>query len=136
MPDELCRLRELRVLDLSHNPHLRSLPEGLGELEKLEFLYTADQALPRLPNSIGHLCSLIYLNAGENNLESLPDECAQLGMLRELRLQANQITRLPEIFDALTSCASFTSTATDSPRYRTRSEPSSNCEFCHCAATG
>ncbi len=59
LPDELCALVDLRVLDLSHNPRLASLPEGIGSLGALEFLYSADQALDRLPDSVGELRALV-----------------------------------------------------------------------------
>ena len=85
----------LRVLDLAGNPALGALPEELGGLGHLEFLYARDCGLGALPRSIGRLATLRYLNVSENALDALPDALSALPALVELRADRNRLTTIP-----------------------------------------
>ncbi len=51
VPEEIGRLKRLRMLDLGHNT-LTSVPDGLGDLDGLiDFLYLHDNRLRALPLS-------------------------------------------------------------------------------------
>ncbi|MHA1341742.1 MAG: leucine-rich repeat domain-containing protein [Promethearchaeota archaeon] len=51
---------------------LSSLPENIGNLNKLESLNLSCNKLSSLPESIVYLKNLTYLYLSENNLSSLP----------------------------------------------------------------
>ena len=86
----------LRVLDLSDNP-LGALPDAIGALARLEFLYAARCELERLPDAIGGCASLRYLQVGGNRLRALPASIEGLASLQELRVEGNPLGALPDL---------------------------------------
>lgn len=104
LPDRPRAWAGLRVLDLNRNPNLGALPEWVGGLERLEYLYVAGCGLTRLPRpQPAGLARLVYLNAADNRLTHLPDGMDALTSLRELRLQRNAIATLPAAVAGLTA---------------------------------
>lgn len=117
LPDDLCRLKELRVLFCSDNPFTR-LPEGLGRCEKLSMVgFKANQieevpaaALPpnlrwliltnnritALPDELGNCHALQKLMLAGNRLSALPASLARCEQLELLRIAANRLPSLPD----------------------------------------
>lgn len=82
---------------------LKTLPESIGFLEKLENLDLVGNKINQLPKSFIKLKSLAYLNLVTNYLESLPEEFNQLSNLIELRLDINESNKFPSVITELTS---------------------------------
>ena len=54
------------------------------------------QHLQTLPDGLGRLRSLNYLWLNQNKLEKLPKELSQLTVFSQLHIQNNQFTEIPE----------------------------------------
>jgi hypothetical protein len=94
LPDDLERLRNLRILDVSAN-ELETLPNRLGELAELRSLHIFRNNLIALPASIGQCTHLAFLDVDGNPIRTLPVELAQLTALEGLDISRTQITTLP-----------------------------------------
>lgn len=117
LPDDLPRLKKLRILFCSDNT-FTEVPAVLGqcpELEmvgfkanrirslpaaalppKLRWLILTDNQLERLPEEIGHCERLQKLMLAGNRLQSLPATLANCHRLELLRIAANQLPDLPD----------------------------------------
>ncbi len=93
-PESLCRLTQLRRLELSCT-QLRTLPESLGQLTELLWLNLSDNQLTTLPKSLGRLPRLQSLNLSLNQLTDLPATFQNLSKLESLELSSNRLTKLP-----------------------------------------
>ncbi|QQC66353.1 leucine-rich repeat-containing protein kinase family protein [Paraburkholderia ginsengisoli] len=116
LPDDLPRLRNLRILFASDNP-FTELPEVLGECSQLSmvgfkanrirtvsgralapslrWLILTDNEIDALPAEIGGCTQLQKLMLAGNRLSTLPDELAACSRLELLRLAANRLDALP-----------------------------------------
>ena len=114
LPDDLSRLKKLRVLFCSEND-FRHVPPVLAEcaglsmigfksnrIEQVEalpaslrWLILTDNCIDRLPASLGNCLPLQKLMLSGNRLESLPDEMAACTNLELVRLAANRFEALP-----------------------------------------
>ncbi|MGA7776453.1 MAG: leucine-rich repeat-containing protein kinase family protein [Paraburkholderia sp.] len=116
LPDDLPRLRNLRILFASDNP-FTELPDVLGQCERLSMVgfkanrirRVSGQSLPRalrwliltdnqieaLPPEIGTCSQLQKLMLAGNRLQALPVELAACSRLELMRLAANRMTELP-----------------------------------------
>ncbi|MCC8402736.1 leucine-rich repeat-containing serine/threonine-protein kinase [Paraburkholderia sp. MMS20-SJTN17] len=116
LPDDLPRLRKLRILFASGNP-FTELPAVLGECEQLSmvgfkgnrirevpggalppqlrWLILTDNDIERLPAEIGRCTRLQKLMLAGNRLRALPEEMAACKRLELLRLAANRFGALP-----------------------------------------
>jgi len=117
LPDDLTRLRQLRVIFCSDN-QFTELPPVLGRCEhltmigfkanriahvpasalppKLRWLILTDNAVEHLPAEIGDCADLQKLMLAGNRLAALPDELARCRKLELLRIAANRLTALPD----------------------------------------
>ncbi len=117
LPDDLARLKKLRILFCSDNDFTR-LPEVLGACPELEmvgfkanqietveeasfpgalrWLILTDNRIGALPGSIGRCVKLQKLMLAGNLLETLPDGMAACVNLELVRLAANQFTEFPK----------------------------------------
>lgn len=117
LPDDLPRLRKLRILFGSDNP-FTELPEVLGQCSQLSMVgfkanrirHVSGKALPPqlrwliltdneievLPAEIGRCTQLQKLMLAGNRLRTLPEELAACSQLELLRLAANQLDGLPD----------------------------------------
>jgi len=117
LPDDLPRLRKLRILFGSDNP-FTELPEVLGQCSQLSMVgfkanrirHVSGKALPPqlrwliltdndievLPAEIGGCTQLQKLMLAGNRLRTLPEELAACSQLELLRLAANQLDGLPD----------------------------------------
>ena len=117
LPDDLPRLRKLRILFASEN-RFRHLPDVLGECsnltmvgfksnqietvdagafpESLRWLILTDNRIRQLPGTLGRCTELQKLMLAGNQLSHLPDEMSACVNLELLRLAANNFTTLPD----------------------------------------
>ncbi len=117
LPDDLGRLRKLRILFCSANDFAH-LPAVLGDCESLSmtgfksnriesidagafppalrWLILTDNRIGKLPPAIGHCTRLQKLMLAGNQLQELPVEMAACENLELIRLAANQLRALPE----------------------------------------
>lgn len=117
LPDDLPRLRKLRIIFCSEN-NFTELPEVLGlcpNLEmigfksnqiskvsasalpaKLRWLVLTDNKITELPHELGSCTALQKLMLAGNKLRNLPASMANCTQLELLRISANQLTSLPQ----------------------------------------
>lgn len=117
LPEDLARLRKLRILFCSEN-EFRHLPAVLGDCPALEmigfkanrietvdtrafppllrWLILTDNRIGALPGSIGRCGRLQKLMLAGNRLEELPDAMAACVNLELIRLSANRFRGFPE----------------------------------------
>lgn len=117
LPDDLPRLKKLRILFCSDNA-FTELPAVLGRCpqltmigfkanrieriahgalpEALRWLILTDNRLTELPDEIGRCHQLQKLMLAGNQLRALPPALAQCSRLELLRLSANRLTDLPD----------------------------------------
>ena len=122
LPDDLPRLKKLRILFCSQNL-FRHLPPVLGDCPSLRmvgfkanaietvaekslspslrWLILTDNRISHLPASLGNCREMQKLMLSGNLLASLPEEMAQCSQLELLRLAANRFTELPSWLLAL-----------------------------------
>ncbi|WP_233834099.1 leucine-rich repeat-containing protein kinase family protein [Paraburkholderia sp. ZP32-5] len=116
LPDDLPRLRKLRILFASNNP-FTELPEVLGDCAQLSmigfkanrirevpaaalppslrWLILTDNEVERMPAELGRCTQLQKLMLAGNRLAALPEELAACTRLELLRLAANRFDALP-----------------------------------------
>ncbi len=116
LPDDLPKLKQLRIIFLNNN-HFREIPPVLADCpnlsmvsfksnqierldsdalpESIRWLILTDNQLEALPRSIGKCTRLQKFMLAGNRLTSLPDELAGCTNLELIRLAANQLTTLP-----------------------------------------
>ncbi|MGJ0510352.1 MAG: leucine-rich repeat-containing protein kinase family protein [Methylocystis sp.] len=126
LPEDMGRLRKLRVLFCSNNRFTR-LPPSLGDCAALgligfrktgmrevpgealppalRWLTLTDNEIAHLPNALGRRPHLQKLMLAGNRLTTLPDGLAQAGSLELIRLSANRLERLPVWLRTLPSLA-------------------------------
>lgn len=117
LPDDLHRLKKLKVIFASNNP-FTELPASLGLCENLEmigfkanaishvpaaalppklrWLILTDNQISELPQAIGNLPHLQKLMLAGNQLAQLPESIANCRNLQLLRISANQFDQLPD----------------------------------------
>ena len=78
------------------NTQLTSLPESIGNLSELAFLYLEWNLLANLPNTFSQLTSLVSLTINNNWLTSLPSDFGNIYQLYFLDLGYNQLASVPE----------------------------------------
>jgi hypothetical protein len=118
LPEDLARLRNLKVAFFSYNKELKEFPEVLASCLKLETIgmracnisKIAEGALPpnlraliltdnhisTLPRSIGNCSKLQKLMMAGNELESLPKELLECKNLEIVRFSANSLALPPD----------------------------------------
>lgn len=92
--EELSKLSQLAMLDLSFNQLSGSLSPSLGRLENLNELILADNQISGgIPPALGNMTNLITLNLISNQLTGeIPPELGKLSRLSNLGLGSNQLT--------------------------------------------
>ncbi|MCK6558444.1 leucine-rich repeat domain-containing protein [candidate division KSB1 bacterium] len=95
LPESIGQLRQLKFLYLSHN-QLAALPESLEHLMQLQDLNLSDNYLTVLPKLLLQLTQLESLSLSYNKLMVLPEKLGNLSQLQSLDISNNQITALPE----------------------------------------
>lgn len=99
LPDDLPRLRRLRILFCSDNA-FTDVPAVVGRCERLEMVgFKANRIRQIAPGALPPLLRWLILT--DNRLEALPDEIGQCTHLQKLMLAGNQLRELP---DTLANC--------------------------------
>lgn len=117
IPEQICTIERLKVLDMSHN-RITVIPEYFINLKYLEVLNFSYNKLTILPKNFIHLTrlkqlnlshneidviekkftknkSLLLLDLSYNNLSSLPDELFRMEQLATLDLRYNKLDHIP-----------------------------------------
>nr|AAL36557.1 cytoskeletal actin-modulating protein [Mus musculus] len=100
VPDDIFKLDDLSVLDLSHN-QLTECPRELENAKNMLVLNLSHNGIDSIPNQLFiNLTDLLYLDLSENRLESLPPQMRRLVHLQTLVLNGNpllhaQLRQLP-----------------------------------------
>jgi hypothetical protein len=94
LPDDLPRLRKLRVLFCSDNQFV-AVPAVLGQCPRLSMIGFKANQIRTLP-AAALPPQLRWLILTDNQLESLPTEIGDCVQLEKLMLAGNQLTSLPE----------------------------------------
>lgn len=117
LPDDLYRLRHMRILFVSDND-FTELPACIGRCEQLQVigfkanrirhvpaqaltpqlrsLILTDNQIDSLPEALGDCAHLQKLMMAGNRLKRLPDSLARCQRLELLRIAVNQLTELPD----------------------------------------
>ena len=96
IPDEfITKIPNIEKFVLDKN-HLVTLPNELGNLQKLASLSVFGNNLLSLPSTIGKLSSLQILDIHSNNLQSLPDDIWLLKSLSVLNVSSNILSSFPK----------------------------------------
>lgn len=95
LPDSIGKIRHLKYLYLNENL-LKELPVSIGRLKSLEILDIRNNKLHSIPNSIGNLKNLKELRLSDNKLKTLPKTLDKLKLLNRLSLAGNELEIIPE----------------------------------------
>lgn len=95
LPDDLHRLRRLRVLFCSDNRFTR-LPESIGQCQTLEMVGFKANRISVVPAATLRLPLLRWLILTDNLIENLPEALGQCTAMQKLMLAGNQLRALPE----------------------------------------
>ncbi len=90
----------LEILDLSNN-QLSTLPDDLHRLKKLRIIFCSNNVFTTLPSVLGQCPQLEMIGFKSNQIHTVPSESLP-ARTRWLILTDNQITSLPEDFGRLT----------------------------------
>lgn len=82
-------------LNLS-NQNLNQIPNGVYELDNLQYLNLSGNKLDYIPKKITNLESLEYLNFSRNDLTSIPSYIENLSKIETLQLSHNKISAVPK----------------------------------------
>lgn len=93
LPVSFSELKNLRVLDLSHN-QFTEFPEPITHLEALEELDLSNNEIKNVPKEIKNLKKLKKLNLLSNKITTIPEEIGELESLEYLNLSGNMIEYL------------------------------------------
>ncbi|XP_019189984.1 PREDICTED: putative disease resistance RPP13-like protein 1 [Ipomoea nil] len=96
LPKEIGDLLQLRYIDLSWS-NIEELPDSICSLDNLEILdLKSCQCLSRLPEGIGNLCHLRKIDLRWSKIEELPDSICSLDNLQTLHLNSCRVlSKLP-----------------------------------------
>lgn len=97
---------------------LKSIPEDIDQLSKLEGLTIINSAIKTLPESIGKLKNLQTLNVMNCQLENFPESLFSLPKLMYIFADNNQISAIPENVDL----PNLTSFSLENNQFRTLPE--------------
>lgn len=101
LPDDMGRLRKLRVLFCSGNRFER-LPEALGACESLSQIGFRGTGIREIPGE-ALPPPLRWLTLTDNQIDSLPDELGNRPHLQKLMLAGNRLRALPDSMSGATS---------------------------------
>ena len=93
LPDDLPRLRKLRIIFCSNN-QFTELPEVLGQCSQLSMIGFKANRIVRVAGAALPV-TLRWLILTDNHVEALPPEIGNCGQLQKLMLAGNRLTTLP-----------------------------------------
>ncbi|KAI8497700.1 hypothetical protein Bbelb_243520 [Branchiostoma belcheri] len=94
VPEDISRLKNLELLDL-RNSGLESLPDGVGELVKLNMLNISDNRFTSVPEQIMNLSNIRKLLLSGNSISRLPLTLGHLDKLDDMDIRNNPLTYPP-----------------------------------------
>jgi len=112
LPGSICKLKNLRRLNLSGCLQFRDFPEVLEPMVCLRYLYLDQTGITKLPSPIGNLKGLACLEVGNckylKGIECLvdlhlPERDMDLKYLRKLNLDGCCISKVPDSLGCLSS---------------------------------
>ncbi|GKU93307.1 hypothetical protein SLEP1_g6912 [Rubroshorea leprosula] len=106
IPDSIGQLSKLESMDLLGN-QLRSIPDSIRQLSKLESMDLSWNQLRSIPDSIGQLSKLKSMDLLGNQLRSIPDSIGQLSKLESMDLSWNQLRSIPDSIGQLSKLESM-----------------------------
>lgn len=89
LPGEIRQLRELQLLDVSHN-QMTGVPAEIGQLHELQRLDLSYNQLTGLPLELGNLQALVFLDLRGNDIS-----------FQDLKLIQSALTETEILFDEL-----------------------------------
>ncbi|KAL2611280.1 hypothetical protein R1flu_022972 [Riccia fluitans] len=100
LPDSICRLRELHMMELLNCRNLEELPIDIGCLENIQSLIIKNPwggrgKLQSLPDSPGNLRNLQRLSVENTYVKELPSSIGDLQCLEQLTVSNKQLQELP-----------------------------------------
>lgn len=87
---------------------LKWLPDSIGNLVHIKWLFLLENKFETLPDSIGGCRSLELLDLRDNRLHSIPESLGNLNRLKRLMLDGNCLTTLPETLKNIKSLQKLT----------------------------
>ena len=111
LPESLCNLRFLRILDIWECPVLETLPQRFGDLRSLqELTFDRCTALQTLPETISNLTCLSVLKIEYcESIKMLPGTIRHLTSLKELSIKCrSSLETIPETIATITSLQKLT----------------------------
>ncbi|KAL2629139.1 hypothetical protein R1flu_013825 [Riccia fluitans] len=108
LPDSICSLRELHMMELSDCRNLEELPIDIGCLENIQSLIIENDSgsrgrLKELPASIGDLERLEMLTVYSTRLQGLPSRLGDLRALKTLVVRSEALEDIPTSLSRLQS---------------------------------
>ncbi|GIY82519.1 leucine-rich repeat-containing protein 58 [Caerostris darwini] len=96
IPENVCKLKNLRYLDLSYN-FLSEINETILELKQLNVLIVKNNQLGdfSMPKKLETLVHLRELNLSGNNFRTIPPEIIDVPNLSTLHMGGNQLEEVP-----------------------------------------
>ncbi|MBX3738618.1 MAG: leucine-rich repeat domain-containing protein [Candidatus Didemnitutus sp.] len=101
LPEELGRLKQVKFLYLEFN-RLQTLPLALRQMDALEGMYFTSNRFTTVPPFVYTMRKLKKLQFSRNQLSELPPEIGHLTELRHLNLSGNRIATVPATIGRLT----------------------------------
>ena len=132
IPEPIGSLSNLYFLFLSSN-RLTEIPEFICNLTNLKLLGFQDNLLTEIPSFISNLTNLTMLGLSGNKLTALPESIGNLSNLKNLCLIDNELTTVPESIGNLTNLLEL---SLDKNKLTTLPESISNLTFLEQFALG
>ena len=101
LPNSIGDLEKLKILNLENNKILL-LPDSITKLENLITLFINYNKLISIPESIGNLINLEELDLSYNQLREIPNSIGKLKKIKILNLSDNKLISIPESIDNMT----------------------------------
>ena len=96
LPEELGKLKSLKILDISKN-NLSWIPKSFIDLSSLEFCNFSQNSILMLPLDLETMPKLTHLLAAFNMIAELPENLHLLKSLQTLDVYENQISSVPKL---------------------------------------
>jgi hypothetical protein len=101
LPEEIGALKNVAFLYCEKN-RLRTLPRSLRQMDSLIAMYFTDNEFTEIPAFVFEMTNLRKLQFSKNRIEVLPPAIGQLKELRHFSVAGNRIEVLPETIANLT----------------------------------
>jgi len=93
IPESLCTMEQLKILDMSHN-YIYCIPDYLMQIKQLEILNLSHNKLTLLSKIFAQLSTLKKLNISHNKIDTVDKQFSQTQSIITLDLSNNNLTEL------------------------------------------